>query len=52
MRIQAWSPTFNLIEETTLVPVWITLPKLPWHCFYQKNYDCCGDPYWKSFRFG
>ncbi|KAM3250118.1 hypothetical protein P3S67_022498 [Capsicum chacoense] len=29
MRIQLWTPTFKPKEETPLVPVWVSLPKLP-----------------------
>lgn len=30
MRFQLWTPTFKPNEESTLVPVWVILPKLPW----------------------
>lgn len=23
-------------EETPIVPVWISLPELPWHCYYKE----------------
>ncbi|TMW88919.1 hypothetical protein EJD97_017903 [Solanum chilense] len=36
MRIQAWSPTFKPDEETPLVPIWISLPELPWHCYNKE----------------
>ncbi|KAG5604804.1 hypothetical protein H5410_026296 [Solanum commersonii] len=26
--------TFKPAEETPIVPIWITLPELPWHCHY------------------
>ena len=35
MRIQTWTPTFRPIEETPIVPVWIGLSELPWHCYYK-----------------
>ncbi|KAH0756594.1 hypothetical protein KY290_026864 [Solanum tuberosum] len=34
MKIQMWTPTFKPAEETPIVPIWITLPELPWHCHY------------------
>ncbi|KAK4716316.1 hypothetical protein R3W88_014654 [Solanum pinnatisectum] len=34
MKLQMWTPTFKPAEETPIVPVWITLPKLHWHCYY------------------
>ena len=37
MRIQAWTPTFKPEEETPLVPIWISLPELPWN-FYNKEF--------------
>ncbi|KAH0684450.1 hypothetical protein KY289_022202 [Solanum tuberosum] len=33
MRIQAWNPDFKPEEETPLVPIWIALRELPWHCY-------------------
>lgn len=36
MRNQAFTPTFKPIEETLIVPVWISLPGLPWHCYYKE----------------
>lgn len=33
MRIQAWTPNFKPDEETSIVPVQISLPELPWHCY-------------------
>ncbi|TMW80841.1 hypothetical protein EJD97_014515, partial [Solanum chilense] len=36
MRIQAWTPTFKPEEETPLVPIWISLPELPWHCYNKQ----------------
>ena len=36
MRIQAWTPTFKPDEETPLVPIWISLPELPWHCYNKE----------------
>lgn len=37
MRCQLWTSTFNSEEETFIVPVWATLPKLPCHCFIWKS---------------
>ncbi|KAK4706951.1 hypothetical protein R3W88_033488 [Solanum pinnatisectum] len=34
MKLQVWTPTFKPAEETPIVPIWITLPGLPWHCYY------------------
>ncbi|KAG5615000.1 hypothetical protein H5410_014824 [Solanum commersonii] len=34
MKLQVWTPTFKPVEETPIVPIWITLPELPWHCYY------------------
>ncbi|WMV32820.1 hypothetical protein MTR67_026205 [Solanum verrucosum] len=34
MKLQMWTPTFKPAEETPIVPIWITLPELPWHCYY------------------
>ncbi|KAK4707459.1 hypothetical protein R3W88_033006 [Solanum pinnatisectum] len=34
MKLQVWTPTFKPAEETPIVPIWVTLPELPWHCFY------------------
>ncbi|KAG5586090.1 hypothetical protein H5410_046524, partial [Solanum commersonii] len=33
MRIQAWTPDFTPEEETPIVPIWVALPELPWHCY-------------------
>ncbi|KAG5613682.1 hypothetical protein H5410_013506 [Solanum commersonii] len=33
MRIQTWTPEFTPKEETPIVPIWIALPELPWHCY-------------------
>lgn len=33
MRIQEWTPNFKPGKETPIVPVWVSLPKLPWHCY-------------------
>ncbi|KAH0715651.1 hypothetical protein KY284_008556 [Solanum tuberosum] len=37
MRIQDWTPSFKPKVETPIIPVWVTLPDLPWHC-YNKDY--------------
>ncbi|KAH0639200.1 hypothetical protein KY285_035786 [Solanum tuberosum] len=29
----AWTPEFKPEEETPLVPLWIALSELPWHCY-------------------
>ncbi|KAK4733712.1 hypothetical protein R3W88_007973 [Solanum pinnatisectum] len=34
MKLQVWTPTFKPAEETPIVPIWVTLPELPWHCYY------------------
>ncbi|KAH0669580.1 hypothetical protein KY289_024073 [Solanum tuberosum] len=34
MKLQVWTPTFKPAEETPIVPIWITLLELPWHCYY------------------
>ncbi|XP_069150682.1 uncharacterized protein [Solanum lycopersicum] len=36
MRIQAWTPSFKPEEETPLVPIWVSLPELPWHCYNKE----------------
>ncbi|KAG5606085.1 hypothetical protein H5410_027577 [Solanum commersonii] len=36
MRIQAWTPIFRPEEETPIVPIWVLLPGLPWHCFKKE----------------
>ena len=33
MRIQAWTPNFTPEEETPIVPIWMAIPGLPWHCY-------------------
>ncbi|KAG5580300.1 hypothetical protein H5410_050927 [Solanum commersonii] len=33
IRIQAWTPEFRPEEETRIVPIWVALPELPWHCY-------------------
>ncbi|KAH0643561.1 hypothetical protein KY285_034325 [Solanum tuberosum] len=33
MRIQTWTPDFTPEEETPIVPIWMALPELPWHCY-------------------
>ncbi|KAH0709369.1 hypothetical protein KY284_010796 [Solanum tuberosum] len=33
MRIQTWTPEFTPEEETPIVPIWVALPELPWHCY-------------------
>ncbi|KAH0667851.1 hypothetical protein KY290_027474 [Solanum tuberosum] len=35
--IQVWTPNFKPAEETPIVPIWISLPELPWHC-YNKDF--------------
>ncbi|KAH0737916.1 hypothetical protein KY290_036621 [Solanum tuberosum] len=34
MKLQVCTPTFKPSKETPIVPIWITLPELPWHCYY------------------
>ncbi|KAG5606097.1 hypothetical protein H5410_027589 [Solanum commersonii] len=36
MRIQAWTPNFRPEEETPIVPIWVLLPRLPWHCLKKE----------------
>ncbi|KAH0746223.1 hypothetical protein KY285_007880 [Solanum tuberosum] len=36
MRIQVWTPTFKPAEETSIVPIWFSLPELPWHCYNKE----------------
>ncbi|KAK4706911.1 hypothetical protein R3W88_033531 [Solanum pinnatisectum] len=36
MIIQTWTPNFRLEEETPIVPIWVLLPSLPWHCFKKE----------------
>lgn len=36
MRIQTTTTTFKPIKVTPIVPVWISLPELPWHCYYKE----------------
>ncbi|KAG5580328.1 hypothetical protein H5410_050955 [Solanum commersonii] len=31
-----WTPNFTPEEETPIVPIWILLPGLPWHCFKKE----------------
>ncbi len=33
--IQKWTPTFRPEEETPIVPIWISLPELPWYCYHK-----------------
>jgi len=37
MRIQTWTPNFRPEEETPIMPVWVLLLDLPWHC-YKKQF--------------
>lgn len=36
IRIQAWTPSFKPNEKTPLVPIWVSLPELPWHCYNKE----------------
>lgn len=36
MRIQKLTPTFTPEKETPIVPIWVTHPKLPWHCYNKE----------------
>lgn len=36
MRFQLWTPDFKPEEETPIVSDWVTLPELPWHCYYME----------------
>ncbi|KAH0673690.1 hypothetical protein KY284_024777 [Solanum tuberosum] len=33
MIIQTWTPDFTPEEEIPIVPIWVALPELPWHCY-------------------
>lgn len=33
MKLLKWTTDFKLEKETTLAPVWVNLPDLPWHYF-------------------
>ncbi|KAL0307652.1 UNVERIFIED_CONTAM: hypothetical protein Sangu_3017600 [Sesamum angustifolium] len=33
MRVFKWSPTFSPTQESSIVPVWVSLPELPAHLF-------------------
>ncbi|KAG5606070.1 hypothetical protein H5410_027562 [Solanum commersonii] len=48
MRIQTWTPTFKPEEETPFVPVWVSLPGLPWHCYAERNHNCPLVSYWEG----
>lgn len=37
LRIQAWTPSLKPEVETPIVPIWMSLPELPWH-MYNKDY--------------
>ncbi|KAH0725167.1 hypothetical protein KY284_001032 [Solanum tuberosum] len=37
IKIQTWTPTFRPEQKTPMVPVWVALPELPWHC-YKKEF--------------
>ncbi|KAL0284479.1 UNVERIFIED_CONTAM: hypothetical protein Sangu_2826900 [Sesamum angustifolium] len=36
MRIFKWSPTFNPNHESSIVPIWVSLPELPAHLFQKE----------------
>lgn len=36
MSIQTWTPNFKPEEETPIVPIWVSLPELPWHCYNKE----------------
>ncbi|KAH0672746.1 hypothetical protein KY284_023833 [Solanum tuberosum] len=33
MKVMKWTPDFKLEQETSTVPIWILIHKLPWHLF-------------------
>lgn len=33
MRMQAWTPDFTPEKEAPIVPIWVSIPCLPWHCY-------------------
>ncbi|KAG5585827.1 hypothetical protein H5410_046261 [Solanum commersonii] len=36
MRIHVWTPIFSQNLKALIVPVWVLLPKLPWHYYYKE----------------
>lgn len=36
MRLQVRTPTFTPKKETPIVPIWVTLPELPCHCYNKE----------------
>lgn len=36
MRVFKWTPRFHVDRESSLVPVWFSLPKLPVHLFHKS----------------
>jgi len=50
--IQKWTPTFRPEEETPIVPIWISLPELPWHCYHKDILSALLSSYWQSFVLG
>ncbi|KAG5585834.1 hypothetical protein H5410_046268 [Solanum commersonii] len=36
MRIRTWTPNLRPEKETPIVPIWVLLPGLPWHCFKKE----------------
>ncbi|KAG5585979.1 hypothetical protein H5410_046413 [Solanum commersonii] len=42
---------YTLVEEETLVvPIWITLPELPWHCYYKDTLTPMLSPIGKALK--
>ncbi|KAH0655484.1 hypothetical protein KY285_030366 [Solanum tuberosum] len=43
-----WSPGFKPEEESPVVPIWVTLPELPWHCYYMDSLTIILSPIGKA----
>ncbi|KAK4733715.1 hypothetical protein R3W88_007976 [Solanum pinnatisectum] len=52
MKLQVWTPTFKPAEETPIVPIWVTLPELPWHCYYMDILTPLLSPIGKALYLG
>ncbi|KAH0682785.1 hypothetical protein KY285_022210 [Solanum tuberosum] len=48
MKIQMWNPEFKPEDETPVVPIWITLHELPWHCYYMDTLTLILSPIGKA----
>lgn len=36
IRLQLWTPTFRPKVDTSIAPIWVTLPEIPWHYYYME----------------